>query len=348
MPKTFFSLALTDQVELLNAVSARSGHPAPLLEKDVWVVGTLACLFSSSLADRLTFKGGTSLSKAYNVINRFSDDLDLTYDIRSLLPEMATTPDGIPPTSSQAAKWTKAVRSRLPQWIQGRVVPILQAALADSGMEASLEIIGKDSDSILVKYAPLSQGTGNVAPNVKLEFGARSTGEPCEVLPVICDLAPFVPEIMFPHAHLRVMKMERTFWEKATAIHVFCRHAKIRGSRFARHWHDLLQLAATERIQNSLLDKSWLEQVVRHKTMFFQEKDPTGTAIDYRECLNGQLCLVPDGIEREALRDDYCNMVQDGIFFTEAPEFDVILDKCAHLQEKINSGHTNSETSLRA
>lgn len=336
MPETYFSLTSAEQAELLDTASSRSGRPAHLLEKDVWVVWTLSCLFSSPLADRLTFKGGTSLSKAYNVIDRFSEDIDLTCDIRRLLPEMVTEPEGIPPTSSQVAKWTKAVRSRLPQWIENDVVPILQTALINSDLDVSLDITGKDSDSIRVKYPPLYQGTGYVAPHIRLEFGARSTGEPYEVLPVGCDLAPLIPEIVFPQAHPRVMKMERTFWEKATAIHVFCRQAKMRGNRFARHWHDLLRLASTERIQNSLMDKSWLEQVVRHKAMFFQEKDQAGIPIDYRECLNGHLCLVPDGSAREALREDYNSMIQDGILLTQAPEFDIILKQCAHLQAKIN------------
>ena len=337
MPETYFSLTTADQVELLATAAARSGRPAHLLEKDVWVVWTLACLFSSPLAERLTFKGGTSLSKAYNVIDRFSEDIDLTCDIRRLLPDMVTEPEGIPPTSSQAAKWTKAVRSRLPQWIEESVVPLLLAELADNGMEATLAVSGKDNDSILVKYPPLRQGTGYVAPHIRLEFGARSTGEPCEVLPVVCDLTPLIPEIDFPQARPRVMKMERTFWEKATAIHVFCSQAKMRGSRFARHWHDLLRLAATERIQASLDDKSWLEQVVRHKTMFFQEKDQAGTVIDYRECLTGHLCLVPDGVALEALQEDYNSMVQDGILLAQAPAFSAVLEQCARLQADINS-----------
>jgi hypothetical protein len=338
MPETYFSLTTADQAELLDTASARSSRPAHLLEKDVWIVWTLTCLFSSPLADRLTLKGGTSLSKAYNVIYRFSEDIDLTYDIRRLLPNMVTDPEGIPPTSSQAAKWTKAVRSRLPQWIEDSVVPVIQTALSDNSLDATLTIGGKDNDSLLVKYPPLRQGTGYIAPHIRLEFGARSTGEPWELLPIACDLAPLIPEITFPQALPRVMKMERTFWEKATAIHAFCRQAKMRGNRFARHWHDLLQLAATERIRNSFVDKSWLEQVVRHKTMFFQEKNQAGVTIDYQECLNGNLCLVPEGVARDVLEEDYNRMIQDGILLlSQTPEFALVLEQCARLQANINS-----------
>ena len=92
----------------------------------------------------------------------------------------------------------------------------------------------------------------------------------------------------------------------------------MRGNRFARHWHDLLKLADTERIKDSLADKSWPEQVVRHKSMFFQEKDQAGMVIDYRECLNGHIRLVPEGAAREALHADYSSMVQDGILLVDA------------------------------
>ena len=115
MLESYFSLSGKDQSELLDTAAARSGRPAHILEKDVWVVWALSVLFASPLASLLTFKGGTSLSKAYGAINRFSEDIDLTYDIRSLLADMVSDDEGIPPTPSQASKWTKAVRERLPQ-----------------------------------------------------------------------------------------------------------------------------------------------------------------------------------------------------------------------------------------
>lgn len=75
-----------------------------------------------------------------------------------------------------------------------------------------------------------------------LEYGARSTGEPSQIHDVVCDAAAYLKELEFPTAQPRTMKAERTFWEKATAIHVFCVQGKLRGERFARHWHDLVRL----------------------------------------------------------------------------------------------------------
>jgi hypothetical protein len=90
MAELWFSLSRSDQAEALEVAAARTGRPAHLLEKDIWVVWALSAIYSSSLASKLTFKGGTSLSKVYKIIDRFSEDLDLTYDTRiSFMNELA-------------------------------------------------------------------------------------------------------------------------------------------------------------------------------------------------------------------------------------------------------------------
>jgi len=85
MAVDFLRLSATDRSEALKVAADRCRRPAHLLEKDVWVVWALAGLYGSSLGEHLVFKGGTSLSKAYKVIQRFSEDVDLTYDIRAFL-----------------------------------------------------------------------------------------------------------------------------------------------------------------------------------------------------------------------------------------------------------------------
>ena len=96
MSESWFALSRADQAEALDVAAGRTGRPAHLLEKDIWVVWALSAIYASPLADKLTFKGGTSLSKVYKIIDRFSEDIDLTYDIRELVPDLLQGGNPIP------------------------------------------------------------------------------------------------------------------------------------------------------------------------------------------------------------------------------------------------------------
>ncbi|HLS99156.1 MAG TPA: nucleotidyl transferase AbiEii/AbiGii toxin family protein, partial [Porticoccaceae bacterium] len=231
MPESFFELSQKDQREALEYARAETGRPAHLLEKDIWVVWTLRTLFQSAIGADLTFKGGTSLSKAYKVIDRFSEDIDLTYDIRKLIPDLTGESGELPRSRSQAGKWTKAVRHRLPDWITTHIQPVIETALAQEGLQAQLEQGGKDNDKLMLHYPALTKGTGYIAPVLTLEVGGRATGEPHEIHSVECDIAEHVAEIDFPTASPQVMSLARTFWEKPTAAHVFCAQGRLRGER---------------------------------------------------------------------------------------------------------------------
>lgn len=126
MPEPFLSLPSADRKEALTVAADRSGLPAHLLEKDVWVVWALQTLFSSELGEHLVFKGGTSLSKAYGVIQRFSEDVDLTYDIRAVAPDLVgDRAEALPTTRSEEKRWSKAVRDRLPRWVVETTQPLI-------------------------------------------------------------------------------------------------------------------------------------------------------------------------------------------------------------------------------
>jgi len=167
----------------------------------VWVVRTLgSALFDSALANNLTFKGGTSLSKAYKVIDRFSEDIDLTYDIRKLIPDLTGEAGFLPASRSQASKWTRAVRERLPGWIASSVIPVIEAALARDQLQARLEIGGEEKDKLLLHYPAVKPGSGYVRTVVTLEFGGRAAGDPHQALPVACDMDGRVKDVSFPTA----------------------------------------------------------------------------------------------------------------------------------------------------
>lgn len=341
MPE-FFALSRPDQREALLAAAEPSGRAPHLLEKDVWVVWALRHLFAGPHAQHLVFKGGTSLSKAYGVIRRFSEDVDLTYDIRAIAPDLIGKSEPLWPTSrSQEKKWSKTIRQRLADVIGAALAPELAAALAEHGLPATARTEG---EQIYIDYEALGRGTGYVRPSVLLEFGARSTGEPNEPRLVGCDAAPHLPDVRFPDATPRVMRPERTFWEKATAIHAFCAQGSFRGgARFARHWHDVTRLDAAGFVDDAVADRALAQAVAAHKSVFFAESTREGTPIDYHAAVTGRLDLAPKGDALRALAEDYQRMVDDGLLLDDAEPFDALLQRCQKLAEKVNAA-TRSAT----
>ena len=332
----FFALSRRDQADALGVAADRSGRPVHLLEKDVWVVWALEALFAAPFGDHLVFKGGTSLSKAYDVIARFSEDVDLTYDIRTIAPDLAEPgSEAIPANPSQEQKWTKIIRARLDEWTAKTVVPTLESRLAELSATATVSV---DGATATVRYEPLAKGTGYVRSVVLLEFGARSTGEPSEPRFVICDAAAHVPEIVFPSAAPETMRPERTFWEKATAIYVFCLGGTLRGNdRVSRHWHDVVALDQAGYAVTAIADRALATAVARHKNAFFREKDSGGAFIDYGVAVSGGLQLVPEGDRLTLLASDYERMVADGLLFSTPPPFSSLIDFCLDIQRRANA-----------
>jgi hypothetical protein len=334
MADSFLHLLAEDRREVLGVAADRSGRPAHLLEKDVWVVWALATLYGSPLGEHLVFKGGTSLSKAYQVIRRFSEDVDLTYDIRALAPDLVgENGEALPRTRSEEKRWSSEVRKRLPEWVAGRVQPIIAGALAADGLAAAIRV---DGEKLFIDYEVATTGSGYVAPSVMLEFGARSTGEPSSLRDITCDASGLIESVSFPTARPRVMHAERTFWEKATAIHVFCLQERLRGDRFARHWHDVARLDEAGFAASAVADRDLANAVARHKTMFFAEKAADRTPVDYAAAVNGGLRLVPGGDGLQALEEDYARMVDDGLLLEDAEPFNALMARCADIAERAN------------
>ncbi|MGB6433814.1 MAG: nucleotidyl transferase AbiEii/AbiGii toxin family protein [Bradyrhizobium sp.] len=332
MAESYFALSHADRLEALNVAASAAGRGAHLLEKDIWVVWALQALFSSLLGEHLVFKGGTSLSKGYGIIERFSEDVDLTYDIRQIIPKLAVGDPPIPPTNSQADKWSKAARQELANWVITSALPVLQAHAKATDADVTFRIEGA---TIYVDYDQLAKGIGYAAPWVQLEFGARSTGEPAETKHVTCDASPHLPGIELPNASPRIMLPNRTFWEKATAVHVFCAQT-IRGDRISRHWYDLLRLDDKGFAQAAFDDQPLAKEVADWKAKFFREKDRNGRSIDYAAAVSGALQLVPNEELRKDLEPDYQKMAEEGILPKDAESFDELMKGCEALQQRAN------------
>ena len=339
MAESWFALSQRDQVDAFEVAAGRSGRPAHLLEKDIWVVWALLVIYGSPMGHTLTFKGGTSLSKVYRIIDRFSEDIDLTYDIRALVPDLLNEGEPIPTSSSQVKKISSEVRARLPAWIERAVLPHFEEAALHIGRKVVLSIAGKDRDKLLISYDAVRTGTGYAAPTIQLEFGARATGEPHQVLPVQCDMAAHIEGVDFPVAKPLVMAAERTFWEKATAAHVYCLQGRLRGERYSRHWYDLAALARSPIFESAVNDHALAMQVAKHKSMFFAEKDLVGQWIDYQQAVSGSLRLVPKGASLAALERDYAAMLEDGLLSLHQPDFADLLKSCRAIEDRVRQSN---------
>jgi Nucleotidyl transferase AbiEii toxin, Type IV TA system len=336
MTESFFALPLADRKEALAVAASRSGRPAYVLEKDAWVVWTLSALFRSEFAQHLIFKGGTSLSKVYRAIDRFSEDIDITYDIRVIASDLVkgAGPDALPPSRSQADKWHEIIKERLEKWLNEKVLPYLRGCLEAEKLAAKLRI--EDGERIFIDYETQVEGYGYIGPHIQIDFGARSTGEPSDNVSVSCDAAGHLSDLLFPTTGVRVMRIERTAWEKMTAIHVFCLRGDIKD-QVARHWSDVARLDVAGQIEAAIKDRNTAERVASHKSNFFRAKDAQGNKIEYLHAINGGLVLIPNGDGLKLLEVDYAKMVDARLFLGEPEPLELIIERCADIQKRANA-----------
>lgn len=194
--------------------------------------------------------------------------------------------------------------------------------------------IGEDGETVRVHYPTALEGSGEyIQESVLIEFGGRNITEPSGGHLVRPYLADAIGDLLFPSAMVEVLAAERTFWEKATLIHVECHRPEFRttAERLSRHWYDLAMLAEHAIGESALGNRDLLADVVRHKKVFFH----SGHA-SYDACLSGALRLIPGKAELAALQTDFEKMVEAGMFFVAPPSFAEIVDRLRHVETQIN------------
>jgi hypothetical protein len=281
----------------------------------------------------MAFKGGTSLSKVFDAIARFSEDVDITLDYRGLDSSFDPFASGV--SNSQLRKFSDSLKSFVREHAHGVVVPHFQEMLAaEFGVDHGRVEISDDGEQLRVHYPTVLDTAGNYVGNsVLIEFGGRNITEPNEEHVVQPDIAEYVPALEFPSLQVSVLSPARTFWEKATLMHVECQRNEFRASaeRLSRHWYDLAMLADLPHGQAAVDDRALLADVVKHKKVFYN-----ASYANYDACLVGQLRLIPEDAALAALGDDFQRMIGAGMFIGEPPAFDAIVDRLRALETAIN------------
>ena len=335
MKLDFLTLRPDERRLYIEQAATRRDVSAVVLEKDFWVCWLLGVLFASEFAASLVFKGGTSLSKVFGVIDRFSEDIDL-----SLSPEFLELPEA-GASRNQADRWMKRAEAACANAVRDRIAPALEAAIQavlgtrDGAWIEFLTDPGTNSPVLLFRY-PSTQPAGfeYLERSVKLEFGSLTDQQPVGRHPVRPWVADVLPTA-FPDWSCEVvaLEVERSFWEKATILHTeYHRPAeRLTPDRFSRHYADTAALARHPAAAGSVDLHELRDRVVAWKGQFFG----SGWA-RYDLAQPGTFRLVPPDGRLPALRRDYQAMRD--MYLSEPLAFDEILAILAALERRINGG----------
>ena len=333
MAERFLSLGARERADIIRTVAADSGRSAVILEKDLWVCWVLEALFSMPDPHPMAFKGGTSLSKVFGVIDRFSEDVDVTLDYRAFNDPYDPFAEGA--SRTQTKRFSERLKDRVARYARDVIAPALDAAAERLAPDGRYAIhVGDDGETVRFAYpSAVEAHDGYVRSDVLLEFGGRNVIDPNERHAITPDIAALAQGLDFPAATVTVLSPSRTFWEKATLVHVACHRRQLanKPERLSRHWFDLTCFAAHAVGRAALADRGLLADVVRHKMVFFH----AGNA-NYDHCLDGRLRLVPDDDQLPALRSDYDAMRNARIVGDDAPEFDALIERIRILESDAN------------
>ena len=338
--KAFARLPAEERALYWRTFSERKGVPEFIVEKDFWVCWLLnLCFTAEGLGPNCVFKGGTSLSKVFGAIDRFSEDIDLGLTPTSLGWKEADLDEA--PSPTQRLKRVKKLQDDCIQAVQTRFMPELEAAVGavlgpgpvDGGW-LRFEVDTASHSPVLLFAYPRGVPPGSyIAPFVKMEFGSLTDQRPTgshRIVPMVAELAP--DAFADFGATVVALELERTFWEKATILHAeYHRPAEQpMRDRFARHYADFAALWNHPAGRAAATRLDLLERVRLHKSRFF-----ASSWTHFETAVPGTLRLVPPEARQAELRRDYAAM--QPMFLSPPPSFDVIMETLRQAETAINA-----------
>lgn len=322
---------------LFQQTANNRGINLQIIEKDFWVCWTLKQLFElPKIGEHLIFKGGTSLSKVYGIIDRFSEDIDVAIDRKYL--SFADEEELINLSRNKLNQKIEELDNLCQEVVEKEILSLLQESFPKILGESSWQLLMDEDDvyrqTILFEFPRITQNTplDYIKPIVKIELGARPQNQPVEKHKIQSFASEEFPQVFEnPSVEITVLSVERTFWEKATILHdQFHRPENYKTvDRISRHYYDFFKLAESEFAQKALENLDLLKSVVENKKMFFYR-----AGANYDDALIGKLHLVPNENRLDSLKKDYEKMNQ--MFFTAPPKFEVVLQKLSNLEKEIN------------
>ena len=317
----WLSMNKEQQVDLFTQAGAETGLPPYAIEKDAWVTMVLRMLFTSELSEHIVFKGGTSLSKVYGLIERFSEDVDLAID-RSYLGYDGDLSKGE----------IRKLRRASHDFSFKEVPAILQVQLKEYGIDPDLyeievpntKVSDQDPEIIFVNYDSVFEEERYLPDRVQIEIGARSLNEPSSTSSIssLIDKTFGNSEFVEIPFELKSIIPEKTFLEKIILLHEEFQKPKekIRTHRMSRHLYDIFSIYNTEFGLSALKDEKLFNTICSHRTVFTPIK-----GVDYDTLNLADLNILPAEDFVGLYEADYQAM-RENMIYGESPEFEEILE----------------------
>lgn len=336
----FAVLPASERTAYFERAAANLSISPELVEKDFWVCWILKQLFLlEDVGAHLTFKGGTSLSKCYNAIQRFSEDIDIAIE-RKYLEHGRSIEPSLDESNKENKKRIEELISSAQAAIHRKILPQLRQGVVDVLGNNSQWSIEPDSDDPLQQTllfmfpATVAKSVNDyVKPAVKIELGARADNWPAQSVRIV----PYVSEV-FPAAlavqpaAVRVLSAERTFWEKAMILHRLYHSPEDKGisKRMSRHYYDIYEMGRAGIFEKASGQVELMKSVVNFNRLFFKY-----SWLNYDEAKPGSFRMVPRDAERlKSLKADYRQM--EPMFFKDPPTFDQIIAGLQDIEDRIN------------
>ena len=322
-------LSVDERNELFKETASLMNTTNAIVEKDFWVVWTLNKLFSDDRLNKiLMFKGGTSLSKVFNLIGRFSEDIDLILDWREITN---LNPLDAQASKNKQVKFNEQINENAKVYIKDKLLPIISEILS-SQCTCEFDIDKKGNYFVNINY-PSAFTDSALRPKILLEIGPLASWLPSASFEIESFVATEFPQLFKEtKCTVNAIVAKRTFWEKATILHQEANRIKEKRIpiRHSRHYYDLAQMVQSDVKDEALRDLRLLEDVVVFKQKFYMS-----AWAKYEDAKIGTFKILPPESRYKELKDDYTSM--RSMIFDKYLEFDEIISILKDLENEINS-----------
>jgi predicted nucleotidyltransferase component of viral defense system len=336
----FLGKFFANRLGYIKETSNISNLDPTVIEKDLWVCSALEALANSSFGNHLSFKGGTSLSKCYNLISRFSEDLDISID-KSYLNQTK-----LPPTPEDSRRSRDDFARLLKKEIHN-ILPEIKLSLAryfkthtqlDIEIQSNEYTDGAAEPTIYINYpSVLDTKDKYIIKVVKIEFTAKSENFPCETRLFESYVSQYLK--LGEHSSIKCISPIRTFWEKLTVLYLLGKE-KLRFERLARHYYDVHQIYHSF-LHENLNDFELFENVLREKlvTQYNKDLQELEQIVTHKNFKGVSLFNATNPNIINAFTDDYKNMWY--YFIGDKPNTTEILASIVDIEKQIINHYSN-------